>query len=135
MFIMSNEIKDEKQLAPAEEAVDTGKVTYANDVIAKIAALAAGEVKGILGTTGGSIQEMLGMKNLTKGLKVTVNNQTVTVELHVIVEYGAHIHKVCAEVQDSIIKAIESMTDLKVTSVNVHVESIKLPEKVEKAKE
>jgi len=132
---MSNEVKDTKQITQTIVADDTGKVTYANDVIAKIAALAAGEVKGILGTTGGSIQEMLGVKNLTKGLKVTVNNQTAAVELHVIVEYGAHIHKVCAEVQESIIKAIESMTDLKVTSVDVHVDSIKLPEKQEKTKE
>ena len=122
---MNNESKEVKQITKAE---DTGKITYANDVIAKIAALAAGEVKGVLGTTGGSIQEMLGVKNLTKGLKVTVTEQTVAVELHVVIEYGALIHKVCAEVQDSITKAIESMTDLKVTAVDVHVSSIKMPE-------
>ena len=120
---MSNEIKEVKQI---EKTEDTGKVTYANDVIAKIAALAAGEVKGIMGTSGGSIQEMLGFKNLTKGLKITVTGQTVAVELNVVVEYGALIHKVCSQVQESIIKAIESMTDLKVTSVDVHVDSIKL---------
>jgi len=123
---MSNENKEVKQITKTE---DTGKVTYANDVIAKIAALAAGEVKGILGTTGGSLQEMLGMNTLTKGLKVTVTEHSVAVDLHVIVEYGALIHKVCAEVQDSITKAIESMTDLKVSAVDVHVGSIKMPEK------
>ena len=85
---MSNETKEVKQI---EKNEDTGKVTYANDVIAKIAALAAGEVKGILGTSGGSIQEMLGVKNLTKGLKVTVTGQTAAVELHVVVEYGAFV--------------------------------------------
>lgn len=123
---MSNENKEVKQITKTE---DTGKITYANDVIAKIAALAASEVKGILGTTGGSLQEMLGMKNLTSGLKVTVMEHSVAVDLHVIIEYGALIHKVCEEVQDSIIKAIESMTDLTVTAVDVHVGSIKLPEK------
>lgn len=122
---MSNETKEVKQITNAE---DTGKITYANDVIAKIAALAAGEVKGVLGTTGGSIQEMLGVKNLTKGLKVTVTEHTVAVELHVAIEYGSLIHKVCAEVQDSITKSIESMTDLSVVSVDVHVGSIKMPE-------
>ncbi len=125
---MSNETKEVKQI---EKNEDTGKVTYANDVIAKIAALAAGEVKGILGTSGGSIQEMLGVKNLTKGLKVTVTGQTAAVELHVVVEYGALIHKVCEQVQESITKAIESMTDLKVTAVDVHVDNIKLPEDAE----
>ncbi len=122
---MSNETNEVKQI---EKNENTGKVTYANDVIAKIAALAAAEVKGIIGTSGGSIQEMLGVKNLTKGLKVTVVGQTVSVELNVVVEYGSMIHKVCEQVQESIIKAIESMTDLKVTAVNVHVDSIKLPE-------
>ncbi len=122
---MSNENKDTNQITKVE---DTGKVTYANDVIAKIAALAASEVKGILGTTGGSFQEMFGVKNLTKGLKVTVTDNTVAVELQVIVEYGSMIHKVCAEVQDNITKAIEDMTDLKVISVDVHVSSIKMPD-------
>ncbi|MEX1376380.1 MAG: Asp23/Gls24 family envelope stress response protein [Eubacteriales bacterium] len=120
---MSTENKEVKEMAVVD---DSGKVTYANDVIAKIAALAAGEVKGILGTEGGSIQEMLGVKNLTKGLKVTVANGEVTVDLNVVVEYGALIHKVCAEVQDNIIKAVESMTDLKVAKVDVHVGSIKM---------
>lgn len=110
------------------KVVDSGKITYANDVIAKIAALAAGEVEGIIGTSGGSIQEMLGMKNLTKGLKITLTNNTVAVDLHVIVVYGALIHKVCAEVQNSITKAIESMTDLSVSRVDVHVGSVKLPQ-------
>jgi len=126
---MNNENKEVKQITKAE---DTGKITYANDVIAKIAALAASEVEGIIGTTGGSIQDMLGMKNLTKGLKVTVTDSAVAVDLHVIVAYGSLIHKVCANVQDSIIKAIESMTDLKVTNVDVHVGSIKMPEPKEK---
>lgn len=129
---MSNENKEVKQITKTE---DTGKITYANDVIAKIAALAAGEVKGVLGTTAGSLQEMLGMKNLTSGLKVTVTEHSVAVDLHVIVEYGALIHKVCAEVQDSITKAIESMTDLTVTAVDVHVGSIKMPEPEKKEKE
>ena len=125
---MSNENKEVKQITKTE---DTGKVTYANDVIAKIAALAANEVKGIVGMSGGSFQDMFGGKNLTKGLKVVVAENTVAVELHVIVEYGSLIHKVCAEVQDSITKAIESMTDLKVTNVDVHVGTIKMPEEKE----
>lgn len=126
---MSNENKEVNQITNGE---DTGKITYANDVIAKIAALAASEVKGILGTTGGSVQDMFVGKSLTKGLKVTVADNTVAVDLHVIVEYGSMIHKVCAEVQDSITKAIESMTDLSVTTVDVHVGSIKMPEEKEK---
>ncbi len=54
--------------------------------------------------TGGSIQEMLGMKNLTKGLKVTISDESVAVDLHVMVKYGAIIHQVCADVQNSISK-------------------------------
>lgn len=111
-----------------EPVVDSGSITYANDVIAKIAALAANEVDGIIGMTGGSIQDMLGMKNLTKGLKVTLDEEDVTVELHIIVQYGVKIHEVCVEVQNAIKKAIESMTGLNVVSINVNVNGIKLPE-------
>ena len=125
---MSNENKEVKEIKEIAKVEDTGKITYANDVIAKIAALAASEVKGVAGTTAGSFQDMFAGKSLTKGLKVTVTDTTVAVELHVIIEYGSLIHKVCVEVQDSIIKAVESMTDLKVVAVDVHVGSIKMPE-------
>lgn len=110
---------------------EQGSINYANDVVAKIAALAASEVEGILGTSGGSLQEMLGVKNLTKGLKVQLSDNTATVDINVIVEYGCKIHEVCKEVQSSIIKAIENMTGLKVNAVNVNVNGINIPKSVE----
>ena len=114
---------------------EQGSINYANDVVAKIAALAANEVEGILGTTGGSIQEMLGVKNLTKGLKVSLNNNTASVDINVIVEYGVKIHEVCNNVQSSIIKAIENMTGLEVSAVNVNVNGINIPKPVEVVEE
>ncbi len=66
-----------KEINNEVEVVDSGKITYANDVVAKIAAIAANEVDGVIGMTGGSIQEMLGMKNLTKGLKVTISDEAL----------------------------------------------------------
>lgn len=114
---------------------DKGSINYANDVIAKIAALAANEIEAVVGMSGGSLQEMLGVKNLTKGIKVTLSNNVAQVEINVVIQYGAKIHEVCIDIQTSIIKAIESMTGLSVKAVNVNVTGISIPEEPEPVEE
>ncbi|MGI6161357.1 MAG: Asp23/Gls24 family envelope stress response protein [Christensenellales bacterium] len=109
------------------ESETNGKITFANDVIATIAGLAAVEVKGIAGMSGGivgGIVEFLGKKNFTKGVKVEAGNEEAAVELFVIVEYGEKIHEVCKAIQRNVKKAIETMTGLKVVSVNVFVQGV-----------
>lgn len=102
-----------------------GSVTYASEVIAVIAGLAAAEVSGIAGMSGGlGISEILGRKNLSKGVRINVVDNRVTVDLACIVTYGVKIHEVSAECQTVVRRAIENMTGLEVPEVNVSVMGI-----------
>jgi uncharacterized alkaline shock family protein YloU len=103
-------------------ANESGSINYSNDVLAKIAALATDEVEGVLGMSGGSLSDMLGVKN--RGIKVVLEGENVTIDLNIVVQYGKKLHVVSSAVQDSVKKAIENMTSLKVTAVNVNVSSI-----------
>lgn len=119
----------------SEEAKTTqeqyGTITFANDVVATIAALAACDIPGVAGMCGGfvgGIAEMLGRKNLTKGVKVTIKDNTVAVDLEIIVDYGVKVPEVCKEIQESVSKALETMTGLVVTAVNIDIQGVKFPE-------
>ncbi len=106
---------------------DGGKVVFASDVIATIAGLAAADVKGVAGMSGGmvdGIATMLGRKNLTKGVKVEVGTEEAAVDVSIIVQYGSRIQDVCSDVQKAIKDAVETMTGLRVVEVNVFVQAI-----------
>ena len=110
-----------------EAANKAGTISYANDVIAIIAGLAATEIPGISGMSGGissGIAELLGRNNLTKGVKVEVGTEETAIDLNVIVDYGVQIHKVAVEVQENVKKAVETMTGLHVVEVNVYVQGV-----------
>ncbi len=108
-----------------QTVTDNGSVTYASEVIAVIAGLAAAEVSGIAGMSGGmGISEILGRKNLAKGVRINVVDNRVTVDLACIVTYGVKIHEVCAECQNTVRRAIENMTGLDVPEVNIAVMGI-----------
>lgn len=105
----------------------TGKVSFANDVVATIAGLAASEVAGVAGMSGGvadGFADLLGRKNLTKGIKVEVGNEEAAVDVFVVVTYGSKIHEVALNVQSAVTKAIETMTGLHVIEVNVYVQGV-----------
>ncbi|MDR1570649.1 MAG: Asp23/Gls24 family envelope stress response protein [Oscillospiraceae bacterium] len=103
---------------------EIGTITYANEVIAIIAGMAASEIDGVaaMGTTS-SIVDILGRnrKPITKGVKVEVGSEEASVDLVFSVEYGKPIQRVCRDVQESVRKAIETMTGLHVVKVDVHV--------------
>lgn len=136
-------MSSEKEIAVEQKIADSGKIVFAPDVIATIAGLAASDVKGIAGMSSGmvdGIAQMLGRKNLTKGVKVEVGSQEAAVDVSVIVLYGHRIHEVCREVQNAIKQAIETMTGLKVVQVNVLVQAVSFEKeprepKPEKSKE
>ena len=113
------------------QQLDKGTIKVADEVVSVIAGLAAMEVAGVAGMGGGGfvggVSEMLGRRNLSKGVKVTVVERTVTVDLNVIVDFGVLIPQVAASVQDNVRKAIENMTGLKVQEVNVHVHGVHFP--------
>ena len=105
---------------------DGGTITYANEVIAIISGIAANEIEGIAGmvTTGG-FGDIIGKnRNITRGVKVEVGTEEVSVDLYIIVEYGQPIQRVATEVQENVRKSIEAMTGLKVVKVDVHVQGV-----------
>lgn len=120
-------MSDKTELTPDVKKTEGGKIVFATDVIATIAALAAADVKGVAGMSGGVVEgitQMLGRKNLTKGVKVEVGTEEVAVDVSVVIQYGFRIQDVCAEIQNAIRNAIETMTGLRVVEVNIFVQSI-----------
>ena len=121
-------MSENNEVSYIEETTNkTGTISYVNDVIAIIAGLAATEIAGISGMSGGitsGIAEMLGRKNLTKGVKVEVGTEETAIDLNVIVDYGVQIHKVAFDVQENVKKAVETMTGLHVVEVNVYVQGV-----------
>ncbi len=103
-----------------------GTISYANEVIATIAGVAANEIEGIAGMCiSGGFSDILGRnKNITRGVKVEVGSQEAAVDLYIIVEYGYPIQKVSAEVQENVRRALESLTGLHVVRVDVHVQGV-----------
>ena len=109
------------------EDIQSGKVVFADDVVATIAYLAASEVDGVhamIGTTMEGLTEKLGKKNYTKGVKVEVGAEECTCDITIVVKYGYRIQAVAQKVQEEIKNAIETMTGLKVVEINVNVNAI-----------
>ena len=110
-----------------EEKTGLGSIRIADEVVKVIAGLAAIEVKGVAGMSGGlvgGIAEMLGRKNLSKGIKVEVGEKEAAVDIYVIMDYGVRIPDVAAEIQEKVKDAVERMTGLAVVEVNVNVQGI-----------
>ncbi|HHW14198.1 MAG TPA: Asp23/Gls24 family envelope stress response protein [Firmicutes bacterium] len=110
---------------------ELGTIRIANEVVGIIAGLAATEVEGVAGMSGGlagGIAEILGRKNLSKGVKVEVGEKEAAADLFIITEYGVEIPEVAAKVQENVKRAVESMTGLNVVEVNVHVQGVHFPQ-------
>lgn len=118
--------KDMLPIDVANESTEGGTITYANEVIAIISGIAASEIEGIAGmVTSGGFGDIIGKnRNITRGVKVEVGTQEVSVDLYTMVEYGQPIQKVASQVQENVRKSIEAMTGLKVVRVDVHVQGV-----------
>ena len=104
-----------------------GEVHVADEVLAIIAGLAATEVEGVASMAGNITNELvskLGMKNLSKGVKVEVAEKTVSVEVALNISYGYSIPEVSEKVQEKVKSAIETMTGLSVAIVNVRIATV-----------
>jgi uncharacterized alkaline shock family protein YloU len=114
-------------MAPDYERTDMGTIQIAPEVIEVIAGLATVEVEGVAGMSGGissGIAELLGRKNLSKGVKVDVGQREAAVDVSIIVQYGRRIPEVSAEIQRNVKRSIEMMTGLNVVEVNVHIHDV-----------
>lgn len=106
-----------------------GAVQIADDVVAMIASLAATEVEGVSALAGNITNELMskvGMRKLTKGVKVEVLEGVVTTELAIVIEYGHNIPQTCRQVQNKVKSAIENMTGLEVADVNIRIAGVKM---------
>ena len=105
---------------------ESGYVNISEDVLASIAAVAAMEVDGVATlTTGLNFNELFGGKKCpTKGVKIAVNETDVVVDIFLAVKFGFVIPNISEKVQDKVMNAINSMTGLHASAVNVHVSGV-----------
>ncbi|MCI8268660.1 MAG: Asp23/Gls24 family envelope stress response protein [Lachnospiraceae bacterium] len=125
------ENKDERNTHKVYETNAIGEVQIADEVVAIIAGLAATEVSGVDSMAGNITNELvgkLGMKNLSKGVKVDVTEEHVSVDLSLNIKYGYNIPEVCEKVQEKVKSAIENMTGLTVLDVNIKIAGVNLTE-------
>ena len=115
------------QSSENKENAENG-IEISNDVIAVIAGVAVSEVQGVSAMSGGfagGITEVLsGKKNMAKGIKVEKAENTVKIDVNIIVEYGSRIPDVAFEIQNRVKKSVEGMTGFKVEEVNVHIQGV-----------
>ena len=105
-----------------------GEVRIADDVIGGIAGLATMEIEGISAMAGNATKDLLSKLsgNLSKGVTVEVEENNVRIDLAVMMEYGYSAPKVCRKVQEKVKSAVESMTGLNVTEVNVRIAGVNI---------
>ena len=121
--------KDEGNIYTIQNDAGKGEVKIADEVVAIIAALAATEVEGVASMAGNITNELisrLGMKNLSKGVKVDVLEGVVTVSLTLNLKYNYSVVEVSGKVQEKVKNAIENMTGLEVADVNIKVAGVEM---------
>ncbi len=125
------ELKDEK-------LEDFGDIRIADEVICIVASLAAQEVAGVVGMSGGftdGINRFLGKENASKGVRLKFDGKMVNASIYINVEYGYCIPEIALEVQEKVKDAIEAMTGYEVQFVDVNVEGVAKRQTTELEKE
>lgn len=114
---------------------EQGKTTIADAVVAKIAGIATREVSGVHALGGGTaravgaLRERIpgGRSNHSQGVAVEVGERQAAVDIQLVAEYGVSIADLAAGIRRNVISAVERMTGLAVTEVNIEVQDIYLP--------
>ncbi len=122
----------ENEISRGSDEQAESSIRIADDVVGVIAGIAAMEVDGVAGMSGGFAAEvgerMTGKKNLSKGVKVQVGEKEVAVDLYIVVEFGVRIPEVAQKVQENVKRAVESMTGLECIEINIHVQGVSFDE-------
>lgn len=119
----------EREAYTLKDDGNDGVVSIADDVVVMIASIAATEVDGVASMVGNITNELIsrvGMKKLTKGVKVSVIDGKVNVDLAITIDYGYNIPETCQSVQSKVKAAIENMTGLDVDVVNIRIGGINM---------
>jgi uncharacterized alkaline shock family protein YloU len=106
-----------------------GAIRIADEVVATVAGLAAADVEGVASMSGGwstDLVEKLGKRNFGKGIKVEVIDDETKIDIYIVVEFGYQIPEVAETVQKEVKMAVETMTGLAVTAVNVHIVGVSM---------
>ena len=111
-----------------DQTCSTGSsVNVSEDAIAAIAALAATDIEGVASMAGNltnAIIAKLGVRNLSRGVKIALEENRVTVELSLNVDFGTNIPEVSEKVKEKVKSQVENMTGLTVTKVDVHIQGV-----------
>lgn len=110
---------------------ELGIMKIAEEVLAMVAGIAVLEVEGVAAMSGGlagGIAEMLGRKNLSKGIKLEESGQDLRIEINIVVEFAVNIPRLTEEVQQQVRDRVEKITGARVAAVNVNIESVHLSE-------
>ena len=118
-----------------DEVIEQEEIKISSEVIAAIAGKAVSEVQGVYGMAGGIAEVFKGKKSISKGIKVEVGEKETKIDVNIIVEYGVRIPDIAFEIQNRVKKAVETMTGLTVSAVNIHVQGINTEENKEKTVE
>lgn len=123
------DIREDKDKYTIKEEGQIGFIQIADDVVACIAGLAVTEVEGVSKLTGNVPNELvakLGKKNLSRGIKITLGEKDVKVDVSIEVKFGYNIMKVSKAVQDKVKQSLLNMTGLNASTVNVKVSGIQM---------
>lgn len=116
-------------IAMNDSAKKFGEVKIADDVVSSIAGLAAAEVEGVASLAGNITSELagkFGAKNLSKGVKIAMIDHEVMADLNIVMKYGFSIPKTSAAIQERVKAAIENMTGLLVSEINIRVVGVEM---------
>jgi len=108
---------------------EAGDIKISDDVVASIAGLATSEVEGVTSIAGHVTSEIVGkfgVKNLSKGIKLSIEDGKVSIDLYINIRYGYSIPKLTAQIQEKIKNAIESMTGLTTSDITIHIVDIEV---------
>lgn len=129
---------DEEVLVSDEASEENvGNVKISVDVVSTIAGIATTELDGVAGmysSFAGGIAEKLGArKNPTKGVKVDMGEDAVSIDLYIVVDYGVRIPELAWEIQENVKNNVETMTGLPVDKVNIHIEGVSFEKETSEA--
>lgn len=108
-----------------------GEVRIANEVLATIAGISALEIEGVDSLAGGFTDDLagkFGVKNYTKGVKVEIEGSKATIMIAINMKYGYNIPEVSKKVQEKIVQAVDMMTGLEVTEVDIRIAGVAIDE-------
>ena len=106
---------------------ENGSINISEDVISTMVRTAITEIDGVAGisnTAGAELAELIGIKTVSKGIKVQIVNDTIKVDAVILVRYGCNIVNVAKEVQNSVTEAVQAITGIDKAEVNVHVSGV-----------